>query len=389
MRKALIALVLGPVFAAGFVQAQTSITAGDVNALPGSKVVVPITISGGQDVSALQFTLEFDSETLTVVDSPPLRGSTLVDHVVGVNTQDGSTTFVVFSGSLAPFQGTGVLLSVIFEVAESAQDGATVELPLDAVEASDSDGLFVNVLGVDGSIRISDEGNLPADGENELIFPQIGNGSFPGGKIAVLMVFVNRTEAASNGEISFFKSDGSPFVLKLTDGREDSTFGFSVAAGESVFLETDGSGDVSAGYARLISTAPLGGTLVFTTSDDSETVLAEAGVGASPVAQHFSIPILFETGSSNTGITLANVATGQAEITLVLRDSSGEELARITIFLEAGEHLPQFADQYFDTLAALEEFQGSIEVWSSVAVSAIAIKTQGLLLTTFPVVVLL
>ena len=61
------------------------------------------------------------------------------------------------------------------------------------MEGSDSDGLFVNVLGVDGSIRISDEGNLPAEGENELIFPQIGNGSFPGGKIAVLMVFVNRT----------------------------------------------------------------------------------------------------------------------------------------------------------------------------------------------------
>ena len=162
-----------------------------------------------------------------------------------------------------------------------------------------------------------------------------------------------------------------------------------MAPGESVFLETDGSGDIAAGYARLISTAPLGGTLVFTTSDDADNVLAEAGVGASTVAQHFLLPILFAAGGSNTGIALANVATEEAEITLVLRASSGEELARESIFLDPGEHLPQFADQFFDTLAGLDEFEGSIEVWSSEGLSAIAIKTQGLLLTTFPVVVLL
>ena len=85
MRKALFALAVGLLFGAGFVQAQTSITAGDVNALPGSKVVVPITISGGQDVSALQFTLDFDPETQTIADSPPLRGAALVDHAVGVH----------------------------------------------------------------------------------------------------------------------------------------------------------------------------------------------------------------------------------------------------------------------------------------------------------------
>ena len=389
MREALLFLVLGGGLAADFVQAQTSITAGDVNALPGSNVVVPIRISSDEEVSALRFTLEFDPEALTVAESPPLRGDALVDHAVGVNSEEGSVTFVIFSGSLAPLEETGVLLSVIFEVSESVRDGATVDLPLDAVEGSDSDGLFVSVLGVDGSVHIGDAENPPGEGENELIFPQIGNGSFPGGKIAVLMVFVNRTQAGSSGEISFFKSDGSPFVVKLTDGREDSRFSFTVAPGESVFLETDGSGDVAAGYARLISTAPLGGTLVFTTSDDGDTVLAEAGVGASPVAQHFSIPILFEKGGANTGIALANVVTEQAEITLVLRASSGEELARDTIFLEAGEHLPRFADQFFDTLEGMDEFQGSIEVWSSEGLSAIAIKTQGLLLTTFPVVVLL
>ena len=160
MREALLFLLLGTGLATDLAHAQTSITAGDINALPGSNVVVPIRINSDEQVSALQFTLEFDPETLTVAASPPLRGDALVDHAVGVHSEEGS-------------------------------------------------------------VHIGDAENPPAEGENELIFPQIANGSFPGGKIAVLMVFVNRTQAGSSGEISFFTSDGSPFVLKLTDGRED------------------------------------------------------------------------------------------------------------------------------------------------------------------------
>ncbi len=390
MRTALLCLTLATGLLSSYASGQSSLTAADVNASAGSSVLVPIQISDGQEASALQFTLEFNTEVLTASDSPVVRGEALADHAVGVNRQDGRITFVIFSASLAPFNpGTSTLVSLAFDVDENAAEGFTTTLTLIEEEGADSDGFFVSVVGVDGSVKVGDEGNSPAEGQNELIFPQIGNGSFPGGKIAVLMVFVNRTEAHSSGEISFFRSDGSPFVLKLTDEREDSTFSFSVAPGESVFLETDGSGNVAAGYARLISTAPLGGTLVFTTSNDSENVLAEAGVGASPQGQHFSIPILFEAGGSNTGIALANVADEQAEITLVLRDVSAQELARVTIFLQAGEHLPRFADQFFDVLTGMDVFQGSIEVWSSVTVTAIAIKTQGVLLTTFPVVVLL
>ncbi len=368
--------------------AQPSVTVEDVSALPGTKVAVPVRISSGQDISAVQFTLEFDDQLLTLSEDAPFPGDALTDHALGVNGQDGSVTVVLFSASLSSFQESGVLASIIFEVDQGAQDGTTIDLTTAQVEGSDSDGFFVNVLSEPGAIQVGEAANQPAEGENELIFSQIANGVFGDRNLAILMAFVNRTGAVADAEIRFFKSDGTPFVLKLTDDREDSTFTFSVAPGESVFLNTDGSGAVSAGYARLISTAPLGGTLVFTTRDSTDTVLAEAGVGASPLGQHLSIPILFESGGTGTGIALVNPGGEESEITLSLKDPSGVELGNVVINLAAGTHLPQFASQAFPILATMQEFEGSIEVWSSVPLAAVAIKTQGDLLTTFPVVVL-
>ena len=46
--------------------AQVNLTVPDVNAAAGSKVIVPVTISDGQDVTAIQFVLSFDSNILSL-----------------------------------------------------------------------------------------------------------------------------------------------------------------------------------------------------------------------------------------------------------------------------------------------------------------------------------
>ncbi len=389
MKKFLLLTAIGLGLTAGFAQAQSSLRVANVNASPGSKVVVPISIRGGESVSAIQFTVNFDPTSLSVAEARPLPGNSLVDHALGFSAKEGSLTFVIFSGSLATFSpGDGTLVSVILEVSKDAADGATLPLSVTDAEGADADGFFVTVIGVDGSIGIGGGNNLPVEGQNELIFPQVANGSYPGGSFTADLVFVNRIDTPSAGEIRFFKSDGSPFVLTLTDGRTDSGFGFTLPPGGSAFLATDGSGDLSPGYARLSSTAPLGGTLLITSRDAGGAVLSEAGVGASPAAQHFSVPIIFERGISNTGIAFANVFPETSEVKLVLKDSSGEELASLNISLAPGEHRARFADELFDVLDNYDEFQGSIEAQSSVALSAIALKLQGALLTTFPIVVL-
>ena len=138
----------------------------------------------------------------------------------------------------------------------------------------------------------------------------------------------------------------------------------------------------------LDATGPLGGTLIFTQRDAGGNVTSEAGVGASPVGTRFSIPVLFDQGGANTGIAFVNSSSQTIQITLIRRDEAGMELEQEMITLEPGQHSPKFATELFDQLAGVAEFQGSIEITSSAPISAVALKLEGVLLTTFPVIVI-
>ena len=256
------------------------------------------------------------------------------------------------------------------------------------IQASDTNGEAIPASSTKGTLTISDEGNTPTEGQNQLIFSQVANGTFDGGSFVVTLIFVNRTDVPSSGRVRLFQSDGTPFVVTLTDGTSDSSFEFTVPAGGSVFLRTDGSGALSAWYAVLDATEPLGGTLIFTTRDTAGNVTSEAGVGASPVDTRLSIPVLFDQLGANTGIAFVNFSSQTVQITLIRRNEAGMELEQTTITLEPGEHLPRFADQFFEQLAGAAEFQGSIEITSPSPIAAVALKLQGGLLTTFPVIVL-
>ncbi len=372
--------------------AQITLSVPDVNAAPGSKVIVPVSISDGEGVTAIQFALTFNTTLLSIpADGSVLAGSSLTDHSVGSNLEDGKLTVVIFSGSLASMApGPGSVASIVFEVAADASLSSSTELQPSEIQASDTNGDAVPMVSSEGVLTISDSGNTPSEGENRLIFSQVANGTFEdgSGSFVVTLIFVNRTAAPSNGRVSLFKSDGTPFVVTLTDGTSDSSFEFTVPAGGSAFLRTDGSGDISPGYGVLDATGPLGGTRIFTQLDGAGNVTSEAGVGASPVDTRFSIPVLFNQEGTNTGIAFANTSSQTVQITLIRRDQAGMELEQEMITLESGQHSPKFANELFDQLAGVAEFQGSIEITSSAPISAVALKVQGVLLTTFPVIVL-
>jgi hypothetical protein len=366
--------------------AQVQLTVPELNASPGTQIVVPILISEGQDITAIQFNVTFDETVLTPAGSFFLRGESLTDHTVGWNQNGGQMSVVIFSGSLGSLQsGSGAVIKLVLEVDETAVLGERSDLTLSEIQASDTAGASVAVTGQAGGILFSDVGNVPVDGQNQLVFPQFANGEFQTGTFGVTLIFVNRTGAAASGKVDFVKSNGEPFSVTLTDGRSGNSFDFDVPDGGSTFLQTDGLGTLSAGYAKVSATAPLGGTLLFAIRDLANQMLAEAGVGSSPAGTDFSIPVLYEPPVSDTGIAFANLSAESVDIDLILRDASGLELDSRTITLESGEHTPQFATQYFPSLSG-SAFQGSIEVHASSEVSAIALKQQGLLLTTFPVI---
>ena len=369
---------------------QVQLTVSDVNAEAGFQAVVPIAISEGANISALQLVVNFDATSLSISENSILSGDALGDHSVGTNIDGGTLRVVIFSSSLSTFMtGPKTVIRIIFDVDEAANSGENLALTLSEVETSDPDGQPVALDTVDGSITVSAEGNTPEAGENELAFAQMANGAFAAGNFRVAIVAVNLTKAVAGAQVDFSKSSGEPFVVSLTDGQVGSTFSFEVPAGGSAFLETDGTGELSPGYARLSATAPLGGTLTYTVRDPDGVVTAEAGVGASQISEHLSVPVIFVDGVTDTGIALANLSSVSVDVILILKDANGQELARDDgLTLGAGNHSARFASGIFQSLVKMGQFKGSIEVLASSPIAAITIKQQGLLLTTLPVLIL-
>ena len=118
--------------------AQITLSVPDVNAAPGSKVIVPVSISDGEDVTAIQFALTFDTNFLSIpAEGSVLAGSALTDHSVGSNPEDGKLTVVIFSGSLASMAaGPGTVVSIVFDVAADAALSSSTTLEPSEIQAS-------------------------------------------------------------------------------------------------------------------------------------------------------------------------------------------------------------------------------------------------------------
>ncbi len=110
--------------------AQITLSVPDVNVAPGSKVIVPVSISDGEDVTAIQFALTFNTTLLsTPAEGSVLAGGALADHSVGPNLEDGKVTVVIFSGSLSSMTpGPGTVVSIVFEGAAGAALGSSTTL---------------------------------------------------------------------------------------------------------------------------------------------------------------------------------------------------------------------------------------------------------------------
>jgi len=364
------------------------LTVPDIKARPGSAFILPVTLIGGENCAAIDLRVRFDEGLVSLPDTrPPVPGNLIADHTIGTNWASDSVNVLVFSGSLSPLRpGPGTLVYLVLQLSSSAGVGSVISADLEGVVASDASGGSVPVVTHDGTITVANDLDMPAAGAHEVVFPQVADGTFPGGSFMSSLIFVNRTEAAITGRVSFAESDGTPMALRLMDGRTGSEFTFTVPGGGSIFMQTDGSAPLAVGYARLTASGPLGGTILFSQRDGAGRVLLEAGVGAAAAGTRFSIPLLYTSGKANTGVAFANTSGQPVELRLILRDKAGEEIDNATVRLGIGEHIPKFATELFDSFSGRSDFAGLLDVLADHPVSAVALKLQGLILTTFPVV---
>jgi hypothetical protein len=179
--------------------------------------------------------------------------------------------------------------------------------------------------------------------------------------------------------------------------------------GESVSLQTPGTGDLQVGYARVYAGEGVGGVAVFRRTDPTTGIgFYEAGV---PVTQTLSEFTIFVDSLQNRDTGLAVVYPGSNEsaspaaesdatLTLHLYDKQFRKIAERTLDpLSQGSHFARFVHELFEETeikSKAQEMEGVLVVSSDQPIVAVTLRlndTPGVeypdevpMLTTFPVI---
>jgi hypothetical protein len=360
----------------------------EINGLPGTTVNIPVMIQDGAELTALQLTLEYDPNIISVEsDAWITRGPVFADHSLDVVREDGKVRVMVFSPSLQPLRmRSGLLFQFVARIDFGAGFGSRNEVTVSDSFACDSEGTPIGLSVQSGALNVNTQANNPLEGQNQLIFPHLANGSFSGGNFQATMLFMNQSDAPADVRLRFAASGNQPFSISFTDGTMSSAIDFSIPPRGSKLFRSDGKGNLGVGYARLDSTTPLAGTLLFQINQGGSP-LTEVGIGNSGPVRNFEIPVLYKANAFDTGIALLNINSETVTVVLTAKEEDGDVLAVQTLDMTPHQHLAQFSTQFFATIDARDEFNGSIEVAAQLPISAIALKQTGLLLTSFPVAI--
>lgn len=137
-----------------------TLAVGNVQGTVGSTVAVPIALSDGSGISALQFTLSFDSALLTPATDPVALGPLVPNtFTVSANTATpGRVTVVISPPLVSPLptfnSGSGTVVTLTFRVASTASPGATSPLTLSNISASDQNANAVALMPQNGTFTV-------------------------------------------------------------------------------------------------------------------------------------------------------------------------------------------------------------------------------------------
>ncbi|MDW8256429.1 MAG: NF038122 family metalloprotease, partial [Acidobacteriota bacterium] len=137
-----------------------TLTVASVQGAAGSTVTIPITLSEGAGISALQFTLSFNSAILTPAANPVALGSLVPSaFTVSANTATtGQITVVISPPLTSPLptfnSGSGTIVTLTFQVASGASPGATSPLALSNISASDRNANSVGITAQNGTFTV-------------------------------------------------------------------------------------------------------------------------------------------------------------------------------------------------------------------------------------------
>jgi hypothetical protein len=225
-----------------------------------------------------------------------------------------------------------------------------------------------------------------ASTKRTLDLAQVANGSFGDGSYKTSFLIFNISASPANVVLSLTNNDGNQLNETILGRGTQSSFVFNnLAAGASLFLQTDGIGPVATGAAAITSSVPIGACAVFTVLNAQGTFQTETGVGDSSVLTSSTLPVDL-TGSFDTGIAFFAAGGGGTTLTFRLLDATGTLVgASVTKNISNLGHLAVFVSELFP---GNSNFRGSLAVTSTTGVAALTLRENSspLSFTTLPVV---
>ena len=115
--------------------------------------------------------------------------------------------------------------------------------------------------------------------QSQFSLPHVANGQFDGGSIGMTFVLFNVSSSQATVDLFLTLDNGSPFEVTIPGMGTNSTFRVELEPGETRFLQTDASGPLASGAARLDSDVPVGVAAIFSIFDTQGQFVTETGVG--------------------------------------------------------------------------------------------------------------
>ena len=188
-----------------------------------------------------------------------------------------------------------------------------------------------------------------------------------------------------SGRIQFRRPDGSLLTPRPDSPAGGVSYDFTVQALGALFLESVPADSLVSGYAVLTANHGIGGVVIFSLYDAAGALITEAAVPPAPTSEDFLI-FAQADGIYNTGIALANTGPDQSELCYVLRsdEDPGNAVQTEPSGMAPGLHAAEMIageNQLFPAFSGT----GTLEVRSSRAIPAVALRLTAKTMTAVPV----
>jgi hypothetical protein len=212
---------------------------------------------------------------------------------------------------------------------------------------------------------------------NNAYFAQFANGS----GVTSSLTLVNASGIPITAAVNVFDDNGNPMNLSMNAEPSNNPSNFVVPPLGAQLFTSNGQGTLVAGSVKVLSSAPLGGLLLFNAG-------LTTGVGGGTPVGAFVVPVTRNAATGlSTGVAISNTTSGAVTLNLTLHGLDGTPRATASVPVVANGHLAKFVHEFtWSPSVTTDDFKGTLEVRSSGPVAATALRFGGGEFTTLPVV---